>query len=209
MIPSVRITNIIMILLVLCNGKVTTGIVAIPIINLIFYLISFLLGLYVFWHMIHKLLEWVVGRENNRKLRITHWVFLVIFWFLVLADYAVVIATAVTYTTSTYAMVPAAIMTATGALITAVVSIVFFVASLEIVGWTIFISTKADSENKVCTSLLLHQYHTYTQENKLTSLHSLLSCLLSSQSSSSLLPCALTSSFKSPTTSQWCLLLSI
>lgn len=208
MIPSVRITNIIMILLVLCNGTVTTGIVAIPIINLIFYLISFLLGLYVFWHMIHKLLEWVVGRENNRKLRITHWVFLVIFWFLVLADYAVVIATAVTYTTSTYAMVPAAIMTATGALITAVVSIVFFVASLEILGWTIFISTKADSENKVCTSLL-HYYHTYTQENKLTSFHSLLSCLLSSQSSFSLLPCALTSSSKSPTTSQWCLLLGI
>lgn len=153
MVHSVRITNIINVLLVLCKASVAPTFVVISIFTLIFYLVAMLFGFFVFWHLIHELLESVAGR-NSRKAAIAHWVILAIFSALAISGcitYIASIAEIFTgYRTTTYLLY----LSGSANVVLAVLSILFFAASIEIGGWTIFIH-KARTEKTVCASFHL------------------------------------------------------
>lgn len=137
--------------------------------NQIFYLLAAMLGFYIFWHVIQKLLERVAETNPSKAfapLAIVHWVLLGIMSAIAAAECAMYIA-----------FVVRSIDDSSGSLLlayeynalSAALSIICWVASLEILGWVVFVSTKAGGDKKVLSSISTPYYH-YMRANMITRL---------------------------------------
>lgn len=155
MIYSALVTNIIALILSILEATVKESYVVVSILNLIFYLITFLLGFFVFWYLVHKLLERVLERTSsniNRIVTIIHWVILVIFCAIAIAECAVYIASVAENFIDSYA---SWLLTYDFNNVSSALTIIFWVASIEILGWYIFIAVKTGTEKRVYISPFL------------------------------------------------------
>lgn len=150
MIYSALVTNIIALILSIVEATVKESYVVISILNLIFYLITFLLGFFVFWYLVHKLLERVTETSSSnisRMVAMAHWVILVIFVAIAIAECAVYIASVAENFIDSYA---SWLLTYDFNNVSSALTILFWVASIEILCWYIFIAVKAGTEKRVC-----------------------------------------------------------
>lgn len=199
MIFSARITNIIVLFFTILNETVKNSFVVVNILNLIFYLTAFMLGFFVFWYLVHKLLERVTERSPSNIygiVAIAHWVLLAIMSAIVVAECAVYIA----YIAKSFINPDKLLILLINLYqLSSALDIICWIASIEILGFMIFIFVKAGTEKRVCTSPL--HLHYCTQQTRTNITTRLESQLLPSEPSSSLSSTLSWSSSKSSTTS--------
>lgn len=135
---SARITNIITLLLGILHAKVQQSYVVISMLNQIFYLLAVMLGFFIFWLVIQKLLERMAENKPSREfapVALVHWIILGVLSVISIAECAMYIAFMVKGVDGSagYARLVFDYNKLSSGL-----SILCWVASMEILCWVIF-----------------------------------------------------------------------
>lgn len=146
---SARIANIIILFLGIARATVQQSYIVLSMLNQIFYSLTAMLGFYIFWKMVQKLLERVAEKKPNKvfvPVTIVHWVLLAILSALSMAE------------CSTYiAFIVKGINEGSGNLqlvfhynkLSSGLSILCWVASFEILCWIIFAFVKSGDKKVI------------------------------------------------------------
>ena len=146
---SARVANIIILFLGIFQATVQQSYIVLYVLSQIFYLIAIMLGFYIFWHVIHKLLERVTEKNANRGfalMAVIHSVLLGIMSAIAAAECAVYIAL---IAKSIGGFTDLLLLAYEYSALSASLSIICWLASTEILGWAIFVFVKAGGDKKV------------------------------------------------------------
>lgn len=158
---SARVANIIILFLGIFQATVQQSYIVLYVLSQIFYLIAIMLGFYIFWHVIHKLLERVTEKNANRSfalMAVIHSVLLGIMSAIAAAECAVYIAF---IAKSIGGFTDLLLLAYEYSALSASLSIICWLASTEILGWTIFVFVKAGGDKKVLDLSPTHPYPPY------------------------------------------------
>jgi len=131
--------NIITLFLGIFKATVQQSYVIVSMLNQIFYLIAVMLGFYIFWTLIQKLLERLAEDKPSKAfapVAIAHWILLGILSVLSAAECALYIAFVVKGINVGEAYMKLAFEYNK---VSAVLSILCWIASMEVFGWIIFV----------------------------------------------------------------------
>jgi len=145
--------NIITLFLGIFKATVQQSYVVVSMLNQIFYLIAVMLGFYIFWKLIQKLLERLAEEKPSKAfalVAITHWILLGMLSALSAAECALYIA-----------FIAKGINVGEGYMklayeynkVSAALSILCWIASMEVLGWIIFIFVSAAPDRRVSLHL--------------------------------------------------------
>lgn len=146
---SKRFLDVLIDIFTLAEATVKQSFVVIYILNTIFISIAFVLSLFVFWSLVHRLLDRISGKgpNKNRVVVIVHWVFLALFAAVIIARCGVYIAVVVGDYSSDFNDI---YVEKNNYRMMASLSIIYCAASLEVLAWMVFIFVKAGIEKRVC-----------------------------------------------------------
>ncbi|BCR90388.1 uncharacterized protein ACHE_60274A [Aspergillus chevalieri] len=145
---AARMMNIITLFLGIFKATVQQSYVVVSMLNQIFYLIAVMLGFYIFWKLIQKLLERLAEEKPSKAfalVAITHWILLGMLSALSAAECALYIA-----------FITKGINVGEGYMklayeynkVSAALSILCWIASMEVLGWIIFIFVSAAPDRR-------------------------------------------------------------